>query len=71
MGSFRVAQQGSRKGNHESFEYVARERGCEKDHLETFSFEEKPFYESLDYKVFAKLDNYPKGHKKYFMSKDL
>ena len=53
------------------FEYAARERGCGKAHLETFSFEAKPFYESLGYKVFAELNDYPKGHRKFFMCKDL
>lgn len=53
------------------FENVARKRGCEKAHLDTFSFQAKPFYESLGYKVFAELDDYPKGHKKFFMCKDL
>ncbi len=53
------------------FEDAARKRGCEKAHLDTFSFQAKPFYESLGYKVFAELDDYPKGHKKFFMCKDL
>lgn len=53
------------------FENAARERGCEKAHLDTFSFQAKPFYESLGYKVFAELGDYPKGHKKFFMCKDL
>jgi GNAT superfamily N-acetyltransferase len=52
-------------------EQAARARGCEQAHLETFSFQARPFYEALGYEVFAVLEDYPKGYKKYFMKKRL
>jgi GNAT superfamily N-acetyltransferase len=52
-------------------EREALEFGCKYAHLETYSFEAKPFYEKLGYKVFAMLENYPIGHKKYFLKKEL
>src|SRR5581483_11935644 len=49
----------------------ARRRGCRHICLETFSFQARPFYERLGYEVFGTLDDYPPGHKKYFMRKTL
>jgi len=45
--------------------------GCKHAHLDTYSFEARPFYERAGYEVFAKLDNYPEGHCKYFLKKTL
>ncbi len=45
--------------------------GCTNAHLDTFSFEARPFYERLGYELFAVLDDYPKGHSKYFLKKRL
>ncbi len=45
--------------------------GCKYAHLDTYSFEAKPFYERAGYEVFAKLDDYPEGHCKYFLKKTL
>jgi GNAT superfamily N-acetyltransferase len=55
----------------EMLERCGRERGCEQAHLETFSFQARPFYESLGYRIFAELGDYPRGHRKYFMRKRL
>jgi GNAT superfamily N-acetyltransferase len=52
-------------------EQLARERGCEGAYLETFSFQAKPFYDGLGYKVFGELEDYPRGYKCYFMKKSL
>jgi ribosomal protein S18 acetylase RimI-like enzyme len=52
-------------------ERLARERGCKGVYLETFSFQAKPFYEGLGYKVFGELEDYPGGYKCYFMKKGL
>jgi ribosomal protein S18 acetylase RimI-like enzyme len=49
----------------------ARKRGYRHICLETFSFQARPFYERLGYEVFGTLDDYPPGHKKYFMRKTL
>jgi GNAT superfamily N-acetyltransferase len=45
--------------------------GCTHAHVDTYSFEARPFYEKLGYEPFARLDDYPPGHSKYFLKKDL
>ena len=45
--------------------------GCKLAHVDTYSFEAKPLYERLGYEVFAVLEDYPKGHSKYFLKKRL
>jgi ribosomal protein S18 acetylase RimI-like enzyme len=52
-------------------EAYARERHCHSADLDTHSFQARPFYEKCGYEVFATLDDYPKGHKKFFLSKKL
>jgi GNAT superfamily N-acetyltransferase len=52
-------------------EAEAMRLGCRHAHLDTFSFEAKPFYERLGYEVFGVLENYPEGHCKYFLKKRL
>lgn len=55
----------------EAFEQAGRERGCRYSHLDTFSFQARPFYEALGYEVFATLEEYPPGHQRFFMKKAL
>jgi len=55
----------------ETIELAARERGCRYSHLDTFSFQARPFYEGLGYEVFATLNDYPPGHQRFFMKKAL
>jgi GNAT superfamily N-acetyltransferase len=45
--------------------------GCKHVDLDTFSFQARPFYEKHGYTLFATLDNYPEGHSKHFLKKDL
>jgi GNAT superfamily N-acetyltransferase len=52
-------------------ERVAVERGCTHAHLDTFSYQARPFYERLGYRVFGTLDDYPPGQKRFFMEKRL
>lgn len=45
--------------------------GCRNAHLETHSFQARPFYEKLGYKVIAELENYPPGHSNFLLRKTL
>jgi hypothetical protein len=46
-------------------------RGCKHAHVDTLSFEARPFYEKLGYELFATLEDYPEGYCKYFLKKRL
>ena len=52
-------------------EAEAQRRGCHSAHLDTFSFQARPFYERCGYEVFATLENYPDGYQRFFMRKAL
>lgn len=52
-------------------EDYARERGCQWAHLDTHSWQARPFYERRGYEVFATLDDFPAPHKKFFLKKKL
>ncbi len=52
-------------------EAYAVERHCHSATLDTHSFQARPFYEKRGYEVFGTLDDYPKGHKKFFLRKKL
>ena len=54
-----------------ALEQAARERGCTHAHLDTFSFQARPFYEKLGYEVFSTLDDYPLGPRRFFLKKAL
>ena len=54
-----------------ALEGAARERGCANAHLDTFSYQARPFYERHGYTVFAVLDDYPSGHQRIFLRKSL
>lgn len=49
----------------------ARELGANHAHLDTFSFQARGFYEKHGYEVFGSLQDFPKGHQRYYMTKDL
>jgi ribosomal protein S18 acetylase RimI-like enzyme len=50
-------------------EAMARERGAFGATLETHSFQAPDFYGKRGYKVFGRIDDYPPGHAKLFLSK--
>lgn len=52
-------------------EQEARRRGCTEAILDTFSLQAKGFYETLDYQVFAHVDDYPSGYSFYQLKKML
>jgi GNAT superfamily N-acetyltransferase len=52
-------------------EEEARRRGCHHALLDTFDFQARGLYERLGYEVFGTLDDFPRGHQRYFMRKKL
>lgn len=52
-------------------EREALRRGAQHAWVDTFSIEARQFYEGLGYKVFGTLPEYPAGHSRYFLCKDL
>ena len=52
-------------------ESEALRRGCRHALLDTFDFQARPFYEKLGYAVFGELADFPLGHRRYFMQKQL
>ena len=49
----------------------AKKFGATLAHLDSFDFQAKDFYLKHGYEVFGVLEDYPKGHKRYYMKKGL
>lgn len=49
----------------------AREQGVKYAYLDTFSFQAPNFYKRHGYQVRAELPDFPVGHQRYFLSKEL
>jgi len=52
-------------------EEKARERGAKHAYLDTFSFQAPGFYEKFGYEVFGELKEFPPGHQRYYLKKEL
>lgn len=52
-------------------EKAAKERGCDRVYLDTFSFQALGFYERLGYQIFGVLEDFPPGHQRYFLQKQI
>jgi GNAT superfamily N-acetyltransferase len=52
-------------------EAEARKRGARNAWLDTFSFQAPPFYRKLGYKEFGRLDDFPAGRSRHWMTKAL
>jgi GNAT superfamily N-acetyltransferase len=52
-------------------EQEARQRGAKNAYLDTFSFQAPDFYEQHGYQVFGELGDFPAGHQRYFLTKQL
>jgi len=52
-------------------EQEAVRRDCRGVHLNTFSFQAPEFYLKQGYSVFGELPDYPLGHTRYFLKKEL
>ena len=49
----------------------ARQRGAKTAYLDTFSFQAPDFYDKHGYQVFGELQDFPTGHQRYYLKKDL
>jgi GNAT superfamily N-acetyltransferase len=49
----------------------ARERGAKYAYLDTFSFQALEFYQKQGYQIFGELQDFPPGHQRYFLMKQL
>lgn len=52
-------------------EEEARLRGCLYAQVDTASFQARPFYEKMGYSVKFMLDNYPRVHQRFYLTKTL
>jgi GNAT superfamily N-acetyltransferase len=52
-------------------EQEARQRGAKNVYLDTFSFQAPNFYKQHGYQVFGELEDFPPGHQRYFLTKQL
>jgi GNAT superfamily N-acetyltransferase len=52
-------------------EEKARQRGATHAYLDTFSFQAPDFYKNHGYQVFGALNDFPAGHQRYFLKKQL
>jgi GNAT superfamily N-acetyltransferase len=66
-----LRRQGTGRQLITAIEDAARARGCTHAHLDTFSYQARPFYERLGYEVFGALEDYPPGHQRFFLRKQL
>ena len=75
IDSLWVANQHRRQGHGtrilEFAESEAVHRGCRNAFLDTFSFQARPLYERLGYRVVGTIRNFPQGHERYSMVKPL
>ena len=52
-------------------EEEGRRRDCRNAWLQTSDWQARGFYEKLGYRVFGELEDYPIGHRRFFMTKRL
>ncbi len=52
-------------------EQEAQQRGARHAYLDTFSFQAPGFYVRHGYQVFGELKDFPRGHQRYFLTKQL
>lgn len=55
----------------EAAENEGRKRGATHAYLDTFNFQAPGFYQKHGYRVFGTLDDFPPGHKRYYLVKQL
>lgn len=52
-------------------EALAKQRGAQHIYVDTFSFQGDGFYQRLGYEVYGTLDDFPPGHRRLWLRKDL
>jgi len=52
-------------------EEEARQRGAKNAYLDTFGFQAPDFYLQRGYRVFGELKDFPPGHQRYYLTKQL
>lgn len=52
-------------------EEEARQHGATHSYLDTFSFQAPEFYRKQGYEVYGTLEDFPPGHRRYWMRKEL
>jgi GNAT superfamily N-acetyltransferase len=52
-------------------EALAKRRGAQHIYVDTFSFQGDGFYQRLGYEVYGALDDFPPGHRRLWLKKDL
>jgi ribosomal protein S18 acetylase RimI-like enzyme len=52
-------------------EELAIQNGCDHIHLDTFDFQARDFYEKNGFQIFGSIEDYPIGHKRYYLVKKL
>jgi ribosomal protein S18 acetylase RimI-like enzyme len=52
-------------------EELAIQNGCDHIHLDTFDFQARDFYEKNGFQIFGAIEDYPVGHKRYYLVKKL
>ena len=52
-------------------EQEARQLGAKNAYMDTFSFQALDFYKQHGYQFFGELNDFPPGHQRYFLKKQL
>jgi N-acetylglutamate synthase-like GNAT family acetyltransferase len=52
-------------------EKEAKEKGAKFAFLDTFSFQAPGFYQKFGYQVFGELPDFPPGHQRFYLTKEL
>jgi ribosomal protein S18 acetylase RimI-like enzyme len=52
-------------------EALALQHGCDRIYLDTFDYQAPGFYEKLGFRVFGKLEDYPPGHRRFYLVKQI
>ena len=52
-------------------EELAIQNDCDHIHLDTFDFQARDFYEKNGFQIFGTIEDYPIGHKRYYLIKKL